>query len=125
MKFAKILFLVICMSALAAACGSSGNQNPSACGGAGVPVAPNNALITANVLEVTTSPSNETILRLYITQSENVGTDINMAQANTEIEAVAQNQVLNIQANDTITASASLLGDECGQVWMVTNITKL
>jgi hypothetical protein len=125
MKLSKILFLVICLSILAAACGSSGNQNPSACGGAGGPVAPNNALITANVLEMTTSPSNTTILRLYITQSDNVGTYINMAQANTEIEAVAQNQVLNIQASDTITASASLLGDECGQVWMVTNITKI
>jgi hypothetical protein len=125
MKLYKIVFLAVCISALAAACGSRGNQNPSACGGAGGPVVPNNALITANVLEVTTSPSNTTILRLYITQSDNVGNDINMAQANTEIEAVAQNQVLNIQANDTITASASLFGDECGQVWMVTNITKI
>ena len=120
----KINFLVIFVITLAVACGSNGNHNPGNCGGAGGPVAPNNALITATVLEVRPSSSNETILRLYITKSENIGTENNMAAADTEIDALA-NQVLDVQVNDTITASASLAGDECGTVWIVTNVAKV
>ena len=124
-KLSKINFFVVFIITFAVACGSNGNHNPGNCGGVGVPAAPNNALITATVLEVRPSSSNETILRLYITKSENIGTENNMAAADTEIEALARNQVLDAQVNDTITASASLVGDECGTVWIVTNVAKV
>ena len=129
MKLLK-MFHAICMITLLVACsGKTDGQYSGNCGGGVVsPVAPNNALITATVLEVgpiSSGTASGTILRLYITKSENIGTESNRATANTEIEAEARNQAVDVQVNDTIKANASFVGDECGQVWLITNVVKV
>ena len=125
MRLHKLNILGICMVILLGGCSSPSSNAP--CGGGGmssVPAAPNNALIKATVLNIRSS-AGKTFLDLYITESHYIDNEGNWTRPNTQEETIAQGQMPDLSINDTITAFASVDGDECGSSLYVSRIVKV